>query len=583
MVEQRDGQRSGEVVASFGPVDARIDDAVCHRRDVLRVETQVVEPSAARVGEAIAVIVHRDHRAFDQQVVQMHAETTREMAVAGACVAHRLHRLARPQRASRCDRVAPVTDDRERFERMRDVAVGQLEVAVTTLRADDDERRVEQLREVRAGRLRGDVGGAGDLARGAQRAVEQRGEHAGARRVADHRGDASEARFGRGGHRTILDRCGEECGEACTGSGANASPCDEVRARSRGGRDGRPSYNRPVTDLSHFHNRLVKNARHLRKWARRGDIHAYRVYDRDVPEFPVIIDCFDADATTHGDASGIFLHLQEVDTGWQQTDDAHREWIDHLAEVAAATFEIAPDRVALKHRARQRVGGDKTAQHEATGVDADDVVVREGGHRFIVDLHGYLDTGLFLDHRVTRGLVGGLAAGKRFLNLFSYTGSFTVYAAGGGAVSSESVDLSNTYSQWAVRNLRANAIDVERHRVIRADVFTWLRDAVAAFEAGDRDAVDLIVLDPPTFSNSKAMQGVLDVQRDHVWLIRQCLALLSPHGDLFFSTNLRSFELDPLVQEKARFVEISGKTVPEDFRDRRIHRCWHVRHAERTR
>lgn len=331
-----------------------------------------------------------------------------------------------------------------------------------------------------------------------------------------------------------------------------------------------------MTDLAHFSNRLAKNARHLRKWARRGDIHAYRVYDRDVPEFPLVIDHFDT-----VDGEGRYLQLQEVDTGWQQTEAEHREWIDHLIAVASETLEVSADRIAVKRRQRQRVGGDKTAQHEASGLDEDDLVVAEGGHRFIVNLHGYLDTGLFLDHRVTRGLVGRSAGGKRFLNLFSYTASFTVYAAAGGASQSESVDLSNTYSAWAQRNLRLNGVDERRHRVIRADVFTWLRDAVAAFEAGDRDGVDLIVLDPPTFSNSRAMQGVLDVQRDHPWLIRQCLALLSPRGEMYFSTNLRSFVLDPLVQERARFDEISARTVPEDFRDRRIHRCWHITHLDR--
>ncbi|MEO8937836.1 MAG: class I SAM-dependent methyltransferase [Burkholderiaceae bacterium] len=334
-----------------------------------------------------------------------------------------------------------------------------------------------------------------------------------------------------------------------------------------------------MTDLSHFHNRLAKNARHLRKWARRADIHAYRVYDRDVPEFPVVIDWFEADGEGSS-GSGAFLQFQEVDTGWQQGEAEHREWVDHLIEVAGETLVVPVDRIAMKHRTRQRVGGDKTAQHLASGLDEDDLVVREGGHRFIVNLHSYLDTGLFLDHRVTRGMVGARAGGRRFLNLFSYTGSFTVYAARGGASLSESVDLSNTYSQWAERNLRLNRIDLSRHRIIRADVFTWLRDAVSAFEAGDRDGVDLIVLDPPTFSNSKAMQGVLDVQRDHPWLIRQCLQLLAPGGELFFSTNLRSFELDSLVQEKARFTEITARTVPEDFRDRRIHRCWHITHGE---
>lgn len=329
-----------------------------------------------------------------------------------------------------------------------------------------------------------------------------------------------------------------------------------------------------MTDLVDFGNRLAKNARHLRKWAKRGDVHAYRLYDCDVPEFPLIVDRWDAD----GDDAAAWLQLQEVDSGWQQSEADHREWLAMVVEIAAATLEVPADRIVLKQRGRQRVRGEKTDQHQATGRVADDLVVREGGRRFLVNLHGYLDTGLFLDHRPLRAMVGERAGGKRFLNLFAYTGSFTVYAATGGAVATESVDLSNTYSDWAERNLALNGIASGPHRVIRADVFTWLRDAVAAFEAGDRDAVDLIVLDPPTFSNSKAMQGVLDIQRDHPWLIRQCLAMLAPGGELYFSTNLRSFKLDELVQTRARFEEISQRTVPEDFRDRRIHRCWRITH-----
>ncbi len=331
-----------------------------------------------------------------------------------------------------------------------------------------------------------------------------------------------------------------------------------------------------MTDLADFRNRLAKNARHLRRWARRASVHAYRVYDRDVPEFPVVVDRFEADDRPDGPP---FLQLQEVDSGWKQSGHEHEAWLDDVTAITAATLEVPIDHVVVKRRGRQRVRGEKSDQHQATGRDEDDVVVREGGHRFLVNLHGYLDTGLFLDHRPLRAIVGAQARGRRFLNLFAYTGSFTVYAAAGGAVSSESVDLSNTYCDWALRNLRLNDIDVAHHRVIRDDVFPWLRDAVAAFEAGDRDAVDLIVLDPPTFSNSKAMQGVLDIQRDHPWLLRQCLALLAPGGELYFSTNLRSFRLDDLVQTRARFTEISHRTVPDDFRDRRIHRCWHVTHA----
>lgn len=329
---------------------------------------------------------------------------------------------------------------------------------------------------------------------------------------------------------------------------------------------------RRVTDLTHFENRLGKNARHLRKWAKREGIHAYRLYDRDVPEFPLVIDQFDTDAGTR------HLHLQEVDTGWVQTEVEHREWMQHVVASAAQVLDVDPAHVAVKQRARHRIGGDRSGTHPAAQrhEGAEELVVREGGHRLLVDLHGYLDTGLFLDHRKTRSMVEARAAGTRFLNLFAYTASFTVYAAAGGSVASESVDLSNTYCAWAERNLALNAIDPHAHRVVRADAFAWLRDAVSAFEAGDRDAVDLIVVDPPTFSNSKSMQGILDIQRDHPWLIRQCLALLAPGGEIFFSTNLRSFELDELIQQRARFTEISSATVPEDFRDRRIHRCWRI-------
>lgn len=332
-----------------------------------------------------------------------------------------------------------------------------------------------------------------------------------------------------------------------------------------------------MTDLAFYQNRLAKNARHLRKWAARNGIHAYRLYDRDIPEFPVIADWYEAE-------SGPRVHLQEVETGWQQTPAEHDEWIDHVAAATAETLGIEPDRIALKVRARQRVKGEKSDQYVPTGKRGEELIVHEGPLRFLIDLESYLDTGLFLDHRNTRAMVGARAAGKRFLNLFCYTGSFSVHAAHGGAVATDSVDLSNTYLDWAHRNFDLNALPCGEgtpHRLIRADVFAWLRTAAGeAGEAGEVGEVgegrqyDLIVLDPPTFSNSKKMLGVLDVQRDHPWLIRQCLALLAPGGELFFSTNLRSFKLDEQVQTRARFTEITARTIPEDFRDRKIHRAW---------
>ncbi len=337
-----------------------------------------------------------------------------------------------------------------------------------------------------------------------------------------------------------------------------------------------------MTDLVYFQNRLSKNAKHLRKWAARNQIRAYRLYDCDIPEFPLIVDLYDTESGPH-------IHLQEVETGWIQTPEEHREWADFVVNATAETLAIAPHFIATKTRARQRPRGssegddekaEQPAQYQATGNRGEELIVQEGGHRFWINLEAYLDTGLFLDHRNTRKQVGALASGKRFLNLFAYTGSFTVYAAmgngQGGARSSVTVDLSNTYTEWAGRNLALNGIDPTAHRIERADVFAWLRDRVDVVAADASKQFDLIVLDPPTFSNSKKMLGVLDVQRDHVWLIRQCLALLSREGQLFFSTNLRSFQMDKLVQTKARFTEISAKSVPEDFRDKKIHRCWHI-------
>jgi 23S rRNA (cytosine1962-C5)-methyltransferase len=241
---------------------------------------------------------------------------------------------------------------------------------------------------------------------------------------------------------------------------------------------------------------------------------------------------------------------------------------DRAAQVHAAAAEalgLPREHVILKRRARRRAG----EQHGKSGLRGESFVVREGGHRFLVNLEAYLDTGLFLDHRNTRALVAAEAAGRRFLNLFCYTASFTVYAAGGGAASSVSVDLSNTYLEWAARNFGLNGVSTQSHRLERADVLPWLAQAA---DAGAR--FDLIVLDPPAFSTSKAMARTLDVQRDHPLLLAACTRLLAPGGVLYFSTNLRSFQLAPEVAAGLAGEEITRRTLPEDFRDRRMHRCW---------
>jgi 23S rRNA (cytosine1962-C5)-methyltransferase len=309
-----------------------------------------------------------------------------------------------------------------------------------------------------------------------------------------------------------------------------------------------------VTSLDDFANRVHKNARHLRKWARRLGIEAYRVYDRDVPEFAVALDLY-----------GPRAHLQEYDRGAQAGRTHDEAWAQSVRAAAADALGMAPGDVVLKLRPKRR----GHAQHEKTGAGGEDFIVMEGGHRFIVNLHAYLDTGLFLDHRDTRALVRSQARGKRFLNLFCYTGSFTVYAAAGGAASSLSLDLSNTYLDWARRNLELNGVDPSRHRLERADVLEWLEQA-ASSEAG----FDLVVLDPPSFSASKSMRRTLDVQRDHPELLDRCARLLAPGGILYFSTNLRTFRLHSAAAARLQGEEISARTVPEDFRNRRVHRCW---------
>jgi 23S rRNA (cytosine1962-C5)-methyltransferase len=201
-------------------------------------------------------------------------------------------------------------------------------------------------------------------------------------------------------------------------------------------------------------------------------------------------------------------------------------------------------------------------------------VVSEGGLRFEVDLHSYLDTGLFLDHRETRALIRQRAAGRRMLNLFAYTGSFSVYAAAGGALSTTSVDLSNTYQAWTGRNLALNGFTDDAHQMERADVFEYLDRAQR-----ERRQFGLIVLDPPSFSNSKKMTEVLDVQRDHRRLIEACLGLLTPNGELYFSTNKRRFKLDPELEALPGTEEITSRTLPDDFKRHPAHRCWLLRHV----
>lgn len=313
-----------------------------------------------------------------------------------------------------------------------------------------------------------------------------------------------------------------------------------------------------MNNINDFINRLGKNLKHRLKWAKRQNLVAWRIYDRDIPQFPFAIDVY-----------GEHIHLQEYDTGWLMQPEDYQQWLDEVCEAVQFVVGFPKENIHLKQRIRQK----GTAQYEKTGTNGNDFIVHENGRAFWVNLDKYLDTGLFLDHRNTRQKIGSIATGKRFLNLFSYTGSFTVYAATGGAIYSETVDLSNTYLDWAKRNFQLNHMDLNVHQIVRADVFQYLVDAVK-----QNKQFDLIVLDPPSFSNSKKMLDILDIQRDQAKLIDGAMRLLAQDGILYFSNNLRSFTLDDAIEVRYAVKDISKQSIPDDFRNKKIHQCWEIRH-----
>ncbi len=329
-----------------------------------------------------------------------------------------------------------------------------------------------------------------------------------------------------------------------------------------------------------FANRLQKNFRHLSRWARREAVSCYRLYDADLPEYAVAIDLY-----------GDWAHVQEYAPPPEIDAVKARRRLSQVVETVPQVLGIPREHVVVKVRSRQR----GTRQYQRLETRNRFLEVSEGGLRFLVNLTDYLDTGLFLDHRPIRYLLRELAAGRRFLNLFAYTGAATVYAAAGGAVSTTSVDLSPTYLEWARRNLEQNGFTPPRHTLIRADVLAWLGVDLRAEAEPDsprlsaphapplQASYDLIFLDPPTFSNSKSMRGTLDIQRDHAKLIRAVMRLLAPGGLLIFSTNFRRFRLDPAVAEEFSVRDITARTIPPDFaRNRRIHSCFEITASSRS-
>lgn len=304
-----------------------------------------------------------------------------------------------------------------------------------------------------------------------------------------------------------------------------------------------------------FRNRLTKVYRHVGKLAARQQISCFRIYDHDLPEAPFLIEKW-----------ANKLYVSEYQRRFEMSDSEHEAWLLACKKIMSDVTEVKPENIFVKLRKRKEHRQD---QYQKLGAGNGEFQVGENGLNFIINLTDYLDTGLFLDHRTTRALVRDWSAGKRVLNLFCYTGSFSVYAAAGNAAEVVSVDLSNTYLNWAERNMRLNFGDDKKAVFIQADVLPYLSSLPS-------ERFDLIILDPPTFSNSKRMEAFFDVQQHHVSLINNCLRLLTTGGILIFSTNYTRFQLDAGLIHAAEIKDITSATTPFDFAGKLRRQCFKI-------
>jgi len=304
-----------------------------------------------------------------------------------------------------------------------------------------------------------------------------------------------------------------------------------------------------------FENRLAKVYKHIGKIARKQQLACFRVYDVDLPEFPFIIDVYKD-----------LVYVAEYKSKHKLSEEEYELWLTTSLEIIKQVFGVEKENVFLKLRERQK--GEQ--QYSKLNQQKKELIVDENGLSFIVNLSDYLDTGLFLDHRLTRKMVKEMSDGKRVLNLFAYTGSFSVYAASGNALKVTTVDLSRTYINWAKRNLTYNKLyDDTKHEFIQEDVVQYLKTIPP-------NAYDLIILDPPTFSNSKRMEDVFDIQRDYVAIINQCLSCLDENGVLIFSTNYRGFEMDTEKINSQKIKDITKQTTPFDFEGKLKRKCFRI-------
>ncbi len=312
----------------------------------------------------------------------------------------------------------------------------------------------------------------------------------------------------------------------------------------------------PDEGLTMLINRLRKNKRVLGKWARQQNIECFRLYDRDLPEYAFAIDCY-----------GEFVQMAEYQAPAEISDEKVSARREQAIAAVQKVLDIARENIVLKSRERQR----GSQQYESQDQSKSFFAVNEGPAQFWINLHAYLDTGLFLDHRPIRQFIRENAAGKRFLNLFCYTGSASVQAALGGATSTLSIDLSNTYLDWARRNFLLNKIGGKNHRLKKADCIDYLSSKYEKF--------DLIFLDPPTFSNSKSSSNVLDIQKDHATLISNAMNKLEKDGLLIFSTNKLNFKLDNKILKQFKIRDYTKSSLGKDFqRQKKIHQTWLISH-----
>lgn len=330
-------------------------------------------------------------------------------------------------------------------------------------------------------------------------------------------------------------------------------------------------------------NRLQKRYKHLKKWAKRLGIFCYRLYDKDIPEIPLAIDLY-----TDENEIDKYIQMALYQRPYEKDESEENQWLEEMKKAICEVLEIHDNNIFIKIRKHQK----ENLQYEKNSSAFNDrkIVVMEQGAKFYVKMSTYLDTGLFFDHRPLRKLIRENCQSKSVLNLFCYTGSFSVYAAQGKAKSVDSVDLSNTYLDWAKDNFKLNNIDIDETIISTSDKLSIdKKNAAKKYNFHNADTLsflenaktqnkkwDIIILDPPTFSNSKKTDNILDINKDWPKLVNLCTNLLTENGVLYFSTNSKKLIFNSDLLENSVSVDITEKTIPEDYRNGKIHRCWKI-------